>query len=106
MRGPFCEKCKDNRVSILNVHHKIRRADGGSNELTNLELICPSCHAEEHYGKKIVYDNIKCYSVTKEHLIDIIIKANDILVGDGKNKIESAVKILQEIIKDIDQFSN
>lgn len=50
LRGPKCERCPYSNVKILNVHHKIRRADGGSDDLDNLELICPNCHAEEHYG--------------------------------------------------------
>lgn len=51
LRGTCCERCQYHNTIILNVHHKIRRADGGSNDLDNLELICPNCHAEEHYGK-------------------------------------------------------
>jgi len=48
-RGCFCERCKYSRGEILVVHHKNRnRTD---NTLENLELICPNCHAEEHYSK-------------------------------------------------------
>lgn len=50
-RGGKCERCPYDKVKILNVHHKVRRADGGSNDLYNLELICPNCHAEEHYDE-------------------------------------------------------
>lgn len=52
LRGTNCERCGYSNTKILNVHHKIRRADGGSNDIENLELICPNCHAEEHYGYK------------------------------------------------------
>lgn len=52
LRGSSCERCSFPNTKILNVHHKIRRADGGSNDIDNLELICPNCHAEEHYGIK------------------------------------------------------
>lgn len=51
LRGSKCERCPYSNVKILNVHHKIRRADGGSNDYDNLELICPNCHAEEHHDK-------------------------------------------------------
>jgi len=51
LRGTLCERCGYDNTHILNVHHKIRRADGGLDDLDNLELICPNCHAEEHYGK-------------------------------------------------------
>lgn len=50
LRGTSCERCDYPNTKILNVHHKIYRSNGGTNELDNLELICPNCHAEEHYG--------------------------------------------------------
>jgi hypothetical protein len=52
LRGCNCEKCGCTKTSILNVHHKIRKVDGGSDDLDNLQLICPNCHAEIHYGNK------------------------------------------------------
>lgn len=55
LRGSCCEQCGCPKTNILNVHHKIRKADGGSDNLENLQLICPNCHAEIHYlaGNKI-----------------------------------------------------
>ncbi len=49
-RGIVCEMCEYNKVEILEVHHKDR--DRNNNELENLALICPNCHAEEHFLKK------------------------------------------------------
>ena len=49
-RGGICERCGYANTRILVVHHKIQRCDGGSDDLDNLELICPNCHAEIHYG--------------------------------------------------------
>ncbi len=46
-RGVTCERCGFAKLEILHVHHKDR--DRSHNELTNLALICPNCHAEEHY---------------------------------------------------------
>jgi 5-methylcytosine-specific restriction endonuclease McrA len=46
-RGPVCERCGYAKYEILNVHHKDRNRE--HNELDNLELLCPNCHAEEHY---------------------------------------------------------
>ena len=46
-RGKKCERCGFSRIEILHVHHKDRNRT--HNELDNLELICPNCHAEEHY---------------------------------------------------------
>ena len=46
-RGQHCERCKYNKIEILQVHHTDRNRE--HNELSNLELVCPNCHAEEHY---------------------------------------------------------
>lgn len=46
-RGRSCERCQYDKPEILVVHHKDRNRD--NSELENLELICPNCHAEEHY---------------------------------------------------------
>ena len=46
-RGKVCERCGYDKPEILQVHHKDR--DRTNNNLTNLELICPNCHCEEHY---------------------------------------------------------
>ena len=48
-RGTRCERCNYPNTQILEVHHKIRRCEGGTDDLSNLELICPNCHAEIHY---------------------------------------------------------
>ncbi len=46
-RGKHCERCGYNKYEILQVHHK----DGNNknNNISNLELVCPNCHFEEHY---------------------------------------------------------
>lgn len=49
-RGKKCERCNYDKYQILQVHHKDR--DRRNNELQNLELICPNCHAEEHFLEK------------------------------------------------------
>ncbi len=46
-RGAQCERCGYGKAEILQVHHKDRNRL--NNELDNLELVCPNCHAEEHY---------------------------------------------------------
>ena len=49
-RGHKCEMCSFNNVNILQVHHIIERSNGGSNDLENLQLLCPNCHCTIHYG--------------------------------------------------------
>lgn len=52
-RGAKCQRCNYSDVNILVIHHIVRRSDGGSDDLDNLELVCPNCHAEIHfYGEK------------------------------------------------------
>ena len=61
-RGKKCEKCDYSKYEILQVHHKDR--DRNNNDPTNLALICPNCHYEEHFlekswMKKIVEKELK-----------------------------------------------
>jgi 5-methylcytosine-specific restriction protein A len=46
--GPFL-KSKDG-LRYLEVHHKIRLIDGGTDTLDNVTALCPNCHREMHYG--------------------------------------------------------
>lgn len=55
------EKCKrcdwDKRPEILQIHHKDR--DRRNNELSNLEILCPNCHTEDHFDNKDgLYNNL------------------------------------------------
>ena len=50
LRGNECKKCGYDKYEILQVHHIDRNRE--NNEIDNLELICPNCHAEEHFLKK------------------------------------------------------
>jgi len=54
----ICEKClnpapflkKSNNRPYLEVHHKIRLADGGDDTVENALALCPNCHRESHFG--------------------------------------------------------
>jgi len=48
-RGTNCERCDFELTDILQIHHRDRNRK--HNMLTNLELLCPNCHAREHYLK-------------------------------------------------------
>jgi hypothetical protein len=48
-RGKRCERCGYSVYQILQIHHQDR--DRNHNDLKNLELLCPNCHAKEHYLK-------------------------------------------------------
>ena len=47
----ICERCGygANEKAII-IHHKDRNRN--NNKLSNLELICPNCHYEEHFLRK------------------------------------------------------
>lgn len=46
-----CNKCNyDKCIGILHVHHKDRNRE--NNDISNLEILCPTCHEEEHYLSK------------------------------------------------------
>jgi 5-methylcytosine-specific restriction endonuclease McrA len=45
-----CNRCGfDAHPEILTVHHKDR--DRSNNLTDNLEVLCPNCHALEHYAE-------------------------------------------------------
>ena len=49
--GHKCCDCGD--VNRLQIHHIVERANGGSNEESNLITLCPKCHAEKHKNSPI-----------------------------------------------------
>jgi 5-methylcytosine-specific restriction protein A len=56
--GGICETCRKpapfNRKTsgkpYLEVHHRVRLADGGLDTVDNAIAVCPNCHREAHYG--------------------------------------------------------
>lgn len=54
----ICEAClqpapfvkKSDGLPYLEVHHKIRLADGGDDSVDNAIALCPNCHRKSHYG--------------------------------------------------------
>lgn len=52
-----CEKCnkpapfnKPDGTPFLEVHHKVRLADGGDDTSENAIAVCPNCHRQLHHG--------------------------------------------------------
>lgn len=54
----LCENCHQeapfrrrlDNTPYLEVHHKVRLADGGDDTVTNAIALCPNCHRKTHYG--------------------------------------------------------
>jgi 5-methylcytosine-specific restriction enzyme A len=54
----LCESCGEDAPFLkvdgsfyLEVHHLLRLADGGTDQITNAVAVCPNCHRELHYGR-------------------------------------------------------
>lgn len=47
--GENCVECEGRRH--LHLHHIKPLSKGGSNEISNLELLCEDCHSKEHGGR-------------------------------------------------------
>lgn len=53
-----CELCQapapfaraSNGKPYLEVHHRVRLADGGDDTIENAVAVCPNCHRRSHYG--------------------------------------------------------
>ena len=52
-RGGLCERCGEKNYAILQIHHKKERCKGGTDDVKNLELLCPNCHASHHLGTSL-----------------------------------------------------
>ena len=48
--GSRCSFCHFDDVSSLDLHHIVPRSENGSNEPSNLILVCKNCHARIHSG--------------------------------------------------------
>ncbi|MQU04444.1 hypothetical protein GHO27_01955 [Pseudomonas helleri] len=46
--APFKRKSDD--TPYLEVHHRVKLADGGKDTVENAMAVCPNCHRREHYG--------------------------------------------------------
>lgn len=49
-RGTKCEECSYSKTEVLQIHHVIERSNGGSDDFSNLKLLCRNCHGEVHLG--------------------------------------------------------
>lgn len=63
--GPGCLVCRWNE-GLLTIHHIKKKADGGSNDLRNLCLLCEDCHVYWH--KHETDDFYKWVEDTKDYL--------------------------------------
>ena len=52
--NPLCELCKSEGrfTPTEQVHHKVKVADGGTNDWENLQALCSECHSRLHAKQK------------------------------------------------------
>ena len=58
----ICEICRhpapfardSDGTPYLEIHHVIPLHEGGPDDLSNVVAVCPNCHREQHFGRKLV----------------------------------------------------
>lgn len=73
-----CEMCHSKISNTLEVHHVERRADGGSNNIRNLTVLCEKCHDAHHNGTQIVYPAVQTSAGIERLKPDIRVDAEPI----------------------------
>lgn len=56
-RSGKCEECGNENYNILQVHHIIEQCNGGTDDESNLQLLCPNCHYTKHLGVSLFLEN-------------------------------------------------
>ncbi len=56
IRNGVCERCGYDNYTILQIHHIVERHKGGTDDLSNLELLCSNCHMVHHHGYALYED--------------------------------------------------
>ena len=51
----ICEICGYKQATVR--HHRLRRSQGGKNELSNLAHLCTECHDHVHAHPAMAYEN-------------------------------------------------
>lgn len=124
LHGNRCCRCEYSRLPILEMHHIIEKSKNGTDDINNLELICPNCHAEEHYirrlagaaelaslerkwpckgsegsnpsvSSKSTKDNIMCYLCLQDNPFEIVDPSNRKL-ADKKERAATVKTLLKE----------
>ena len=62
--GVGCAICGWNE-STCDIHHIIERKSGGTNDVTNLIIVCPNCHRIIHSNKKYSIETLQQLSIDK-----------------------------------------
>lgn len=96
--GGKCFLCGFDYKSILCVHHIKPLSEGGDNNLNNLCVLCPNCHAIIHK----IYSSIKKDNEDEEH--EEWIKNNFTI--NEYNKMTSMLKVKHNLLEKLDIRGN
>ncbi|MEC3249780.1 group II intron reverse transcriptase/maturase [Bacillus cereus] len=64
---PMCEEALQNREA-LEIHHKVPKVYGGTNEYGNLQLLHTSCHIQLHQKHPIFRERAYIYKKVNKHI--------------------------------------
>lgn len=79
--GLGCSNCGWN-LAPCDIHHVVEQCNGGSDEHSNLTLLCPNCHRLAHAGKLITFKSLE------EHFSEVDVNE----VFDGLSKFNRRAK--------------
>lgn len=88
--GLGCSNCGWN-LAPCDVHHIVEQRNGGSDEHSNLTLLCPNCHRLAHAGK------IRTFKSLEEHFSEV--DANEVFDGLSKFNRRAKARIKTNRIK-------
>jgi len=89
-----CELCGQSVVKELEVHHIVPRAEGGSNQLRNLVVLCERCHDKHHAGNLEVGE-LRLTSEGLERSTVASIAGGSVINSQKKTKAESKWSVEQ-----------
>jgi len=98
--GNKCYVCGYSLLSVLVIHHVKPVSEGGSNELENLVVLCPTCHAvvhtllrnsirDKHHKNLEIGRELECHFLKHqvEKLVSLgICKSKDLLTAFKRQK--------------------
>jgi hypothetical protein len=101
-----CSACGWNE-SVCDLHHIIPKSKGGTNDHTNLTVLCPNCHRLAHDNKITKFVSLEehvgnrwreYYAKSNIKSIEVAKKGNIVSLEKRKKKAEEkAQKLIEEI---------
>lgn len=101
LQGKGCQNCKSK--DNLQVHHKIPVSFGGSNEISNLKILCKNCHEKIHgYKFNNDYSRREIRSKKTSEIINAINNGNLVRIeyldfnGNETNRVVKPLEVYKD----------